>query len=161
MKGDYANNFPLVYQLTNDSLCIIKPYVINVYRLNPQPTLSALANREFPTYTLYSTVSLMEDSFLDQYKEGEFYSVERLIAEATLKQLHKITSPLYKNSLTTFLSKFKQPDQKIFTVVPQHSVQEDNTSPIVTPEQNTKTLVKKIAEDSLKATEKTTLKNYD
>jgi hypothetical protein len=69
-KGEYNNNLPVLFTM-GDSSYLIKPYVINVYRLSSRDHIPAAINNVV-CYKLYSTVSLMEDSFPDSYQEHSF-----------------------------------------------------------------------------------------
>lgn len=120
-KEEYTNNLPLVYKSTDDSLNIIKPYIINIYKLNSKRAFTSFQPVRSSNYKLYSTVSLMEDSFLDSDRNGD--SMEKFIEKYTLQYLHKISMPANEDAMLQMLTGFQQSDQK-FYAQPQFELKE-------------------------------------
>ncbi len=93
-KKAFANNLPLVFRLPgNDSFFVAKPYLIDIYRLNDANTAVQFNTRLLSGYTLYSRISLLDESFMsDAVKQDDelpAYAVEKFIAAHTMGRLYK------------------------------------------------------------------------
>ncbi|MEP6611886.1 MAG: hypothetical protein ABJA76_08380 [Mucilaginibacter sp.] len=100
-KQENINILPILLRSGNsDSLYMIKPNVINVYRLdnNPLPNISNTKR-----YTLYSTVSFAEYGFIDDYS-AYWNSGRGFISDNTLPYLYNMPLPLPADSLLNMLA---------------------------------------------------------
>src|SRR6202042_1869191 len=80
-KEEYTDNLPLLLNTSyKDSLMLIKPYIIDVYRLEKHPG-AVSRNLNYNTFKLYATVSLADDSFADSYSERNSQWLKVLIME--------------------------------------------------------------------------------
>lgn len=119
-KGRQVNNLPILLNSTKgDSIYIISPLVIDIYKLETAKT----ATHKVITYKLYTTISFLERSVtLSNYQynnneESYKSDISYFIAEHTLPYLYKTSSNYDKksfNNLENIDYFFSKGDKKYF-----------------------------------------------
>lgn len=139
-KNNYVNNLPLIFDSPkHDSLYLIKPYYINIYRFDADKQV-----KSGQYYELYSTISLIDDFFSsesagfdlnkhsletawrDDYDHNYQFNVEYFIAHHTLKSLFKLNVSYGEESAIKFLEDHDLSKQKNYSLPYTIYTEEDN-----------------------------------
>lgn len=120
-KAQYENNLPFIFRLPgNDSFFSIKPYRIDVY----QPALSIstpAGGKKISKYSLYTTISLMDNSFNDEAgnippgSEEEYnLFMHRFISYHTWLDLYDFSLPTGEQAVLQYLQQFPLAVQQFY-----------------------------------------------
>ena len=119
-KNGYINNLPLVFRMQrSDSFYLIKPYRIDIYK-SATPLLTMPDRKDkLEKYTLYTTLSLIDNSFSDATKDMSLDAREQynpymnsFISYHTILSLYKFSLPAWQTAVVKYLSSFPLAAQK-------------------------------------------------